>query len=153
MNRTGTVLLNVLLAYLLAACSSPLTVEQQIIAVIRDMEARIEAGERRPFMEHVAEGFYGQEGTMNRDQLNAFVLFQLHRHERVHVQLLPVHVTPGKPGEAEARFNALLTGGKGLLPDSGQVYEFVTRWQRQDDEWMLVSAHWQAAAIGVGLDH
>ena len=53
----------------LFACSKPLTVEQQVIAVIREMEARIENGERRPFMSHVTEDFEGQNGGLTRDQL------------------------------------------------------------------------------------
>jgi len=126
-----------------AACSPALTVEQQIIGVIRDMEANIEAGERRPFMAHVAAEFAGQNEAMTRDQLNALVLFQLHRHQRLHVQLFPIQVIAGMPGSAEARFRALLTGGPGWLPDRGQVYDIATRWQLQNDEWMLVGAQWQ----------
>jgi hypothetical protein len=125
-----------------SACNSELTLEQQIIEVVRDMESRIEAGERRPFMEHVSDEFIGQWDTMNRDQLNAFILFQLHRHERVHAQLLPIHVTEVSAGMADAHFRALLTGGPGNLPDSGRLYEISTRWRKQEDEWMLISASW-----------
>jgi hypothetical protein len=135
--------MQLLLVLIPAACSPALSVEQQVIVVIRDMEARIEAGERRPFMEHVSAEFAGQNGAMTRDQLNALVLYQLHQHQRVHAQLFPIHVTSGIPGEAEARFSALLTGGPGWLPDNGQVYEFITRWRLQDDQWALISAQWK----------
>jgi hypothetical protein len=136
----------------LPACSPELTVEQQVIRVIRDMESRIEAGERRPFMAHVADDFTGQWDTMNKDQLNAFVLFQLHRHERVQAQLLPIRVTPKAAGAAEARFRVLLTGGPGMLPRSGQLYEIVSQWRRRDDDWMLASATWTAVDIEHALD-
>jgi hypothetical protein len=128
---------------LLTACSKELTVEQQIIAAIRDMEARIEEGERRPFMAHVAEDFVGQNGAMTVQQLNAMVLFQLHRNQRVRAQLLPIHVTSDGPDRAEARFDALITSGPGLIPDQGQKFEFLTLWQRREDEWLLVGASWQ----------
>ena len=144
--------MQLLLVYILAACSPALTVEQQVIVVIRDMEARIEAGERRPFMEHVSAEFAGQNGAMTRDQLNALVLYQLHQHQRVHAQLFPIHVTAGIPGEAEARFGALLTGGPGWLPDNGQVYDFITRWRHQDDQWVLISAQWKPGTIGAVPD-
>jgi hypothetical protein len=137
----------ILLFCALAACSPPLSVEQQIIAVIRDMEARIEASERRPFMEHVAAEFTGQQEAMTRDQLNALVLYQLHRHQKLRAQLFPIQVIALKPEEAEARFRALVTGGPGWLPESGQVYEIETRWLRQDDEWRLISAHWKPVQI------
>ncbi|MEE8495217.1 MAG: hypothetical protein V3S21_01965, partial [Xanthomonadales bacterium] len=48
------------------ACSPPLTVSQQIIATIREMEARIENGEPRQFTKHVSEDFSGQNGQLNR---------------------------------------------------------------------------------------
>ncbi len=142
--------MQLLLAYILAACSPALSVEQQVITVIRDMEARIEAGERRPFMEHVSVEFRGQNGAMTRDQLNALVLYQLHQHQRVHAQLFPIQVTTSIPGEAEARFSALLTGGPGWLPDHGQVYDFITRWRLEDGEWVLISAQWKSGNIGTG---
>jgi hypothetical protein len=128
--------------FVLGGCSEERTIEQQIIAVIRDMEAHIENGERRPFMQRVAEDFSGQNGVMNKQQVNAIVLYQLHRNQRVHAQLLPVHVTSDSPDLAEAKFSALVTGGPGLLPDQGQKFEFHTFWQRRDGEWKLVKADW-----------
>jgi hypothetical protein len=143
--------MQLLLVHILAACSPAMSVEQQVITVIRDMEEHIEAGERRPFMEYVSAEFAGQNRAMTRDQLNALVLYQLHQHQRVHAQLFPIQVTTGIPGEAEARFSALLTGGRGWLPDNGQVYEFITRWRHQDDKWVLISAQWKPGTIDQGL--
>lgn len=137
----------IFLLFVVAACSPPLSVEQQIIAVIRDMEARIEAGERRPFMEHVAQEFTGQQEAMTRDQLNALVLYHMHRHQKLRAQLFPIQVIALKPEEAEARFRVLVTGGAGWLPESGQVYEIETRWRRQDDDWLLINAHWKPVYI------
>ena len=51
----------------LASCEQPLTVDQQIIATILEIENSIEAGERRPFMDYVAEDFQGQGGSLNRN--------------------------------------------------------------------------------------
>jgi len=138
----------ILLLCALMGCSQPLSVEQQIIAVIRDMEARIEAGELRPFMEHVSEDFMGQRGAiMTRDQLNALMLAQILRHQRLHAQLFPINVTSDNPGEARARFRALVTGGPGWIPESGQVYEIVTLWRFQREEWLLVHANWKPVAV------
>jgi len=132
----------------LTGCSQPLSVEQQVIAVIREMEARIEEGELRPFMEHVSAGFTGQQGAiMNRDQLKALMLAQLLRHQSVHAQLFPIHVTSDTPEEARARFRALVTGGPGWLPENGQLYQIDTRWRLQSGDWMLVAASWKPVAI------
>jgi hypothetical protein len=134
-------------AWMAGACSQPLTVEQEVIATIRDMESSIESGERRPFIAHVDKNFNGQDAVMTRDQLNALILYQLNRHAQVQVQFMPIHITPAKNGEAEAYFDVLLTGGPGWLPDSGQVFSFVTRWHQQGGEWLLLSANWKPVTI------
>ena len=144
--------LSLLLLCILSACSPAPSVEQQIIAIIRDMEARVEAGERRPFMAHVAADFSGQREAVNRDQLNALVLYHMQRQQRLHAQLFPIQVTPGQPGTAEARFRVLLTGGSGWLPDRGRIYDITTRWRQQDDEWMLISAHWRPLEVEDSFD-
>ena len=144
---SGTLLLSCLVA-----CSPQMSVEQQVISAIRDMEAAVEAGERRTFMQHVAGDFTGQGEIRTRDQVNALVLYQLHRHEQVHAQLLPIFVTPSGQDEAEARFHVLLTGGKGWLPEQGQMYEFNTRWKLREGDWMLTAARWKAAVLEDALD-
>jgi hypothetical protein len=140
-----------LLVGLLAACAKPLTVEQRIIATIRDMEATIESGERRAFMAHIADDFTGQREAMTRDQVQAMVLFQLNRHKRLQAQLFPIHVTETGPGAASATFKALITGGPNWIPENGKVVDFDTRWTRIDDEWMLQSASWTPVSLDAAL--
>jgi hypothetical protein len=137
---------------LAAACDKPLTVEQQIIATIRDMEALIEDGERRAFMEHIAPDFSGRNGSMNRDQVRALVIFRLNRHKKLRAQLFPIQVEETAPGRAIARFRALVTGGAGWLPESGQVFDFVTQWRLDDDEWLLIGADWKPVDLERALD-
>jgi hypothetical protein len=141
------------LVVLLVACSPPLTVEQQVIAVIRQMEEQIEAGERRDFMTHIAEDFAGQDGRMNRDQVRALVVFQLRRFERLQAQLFPIAVTETGPDHATAKFRALVTGGPGWIPERGQVYDFTTAWRREDDAWLLVGADWAPVPLDEVLDN
>lgn len=123
-------------------CSKPLTTEQQVIAVIRDMEARIEDAERRPFMNHVADGFNGQNGQVNRDELRGLVMYQLNKYQRLSAQLFPIRVTETGEGLASAKFRALITGGAQWLPENGQIYDFDTHWSKASGEWMLVKANW-----------
>ncbi|MDT8319205.1 MAG: hypothetical protein RQ826_01625 [Xanthomonadales bacterium] len=130
-----------------SACGQPPSVEQQIIATIRSMEAKIEAGESRRFMQHVAAGFEGQQGAMTRQQVHALVLFQLKRYQRLRAQLLPISVAPESEVAARARFRALVSGGPEWIPESGQLYEFETRWVRENDEWLLQSARWRPVPL------
>jgi hypothetical protein len=146
------IFLLLLAAVSLWACSQPLTVEQQVIAVIREMEARIEAGERLAFMDYVASDFSGRNGTMNHDQVKALVVFQLNRHKRLQAQLFPIRVESTDEARAEARFRALVTGGPNWLPESGQVFDFVTRWRLEDGEWLLYSADWEPIELEHALD-
>ena len=142
-----------LLAATVQACSQPLTVEQQVIATIRQMEERIEAGERRAFMTHIGENFTAQNGQMNRDQVRALVVFQLNRYERLQAQLFPISVTETAPGSARAEFRALVTGGPNWIPDSGQVYDFLTEWELDGDEWMLIRADWKPVPLDEVLEN
>jgi len=143
------VLLPVTLALLgaLASCGKQLTVEQQIIATIREMEARIEAGERRPFMEHISEDFSGQGGSMNREQVRALMIMQLNRYQRLQGQLLPIQVEDTGEDTASANFRALVTGGPNWIPESGQVFEFDTRWRKVDGDWLLTAADWDPVPL------
>ena len=146
-------MLVVLAALTLAVgCDKPLTLEQQIIATIRDMEARIENRERRAFMAKIAPDFSGRNGNMNREQLRALVVFRLNRHKELNAQLFPIQVEETTPGQASARVRALVTGGAGWLPESGQVFDFVTEWRRDDDEWLLVGADWTPVDLNRALD-
>ena len=137
--------LAVLLMAALSACSKPLTVEQQVIAAIREMETRIEDGERRQFIRHVSEDFSGQNGELNRQQLQGFVIYQLNRHQRLHAQLFPISVKETGEETASANFRALITGGPGWIPDQGQLYDFETLWRDEGGEWKLTSADWKPA--------
>ena len=130
-----------------SACSRPLTVEQQIIATIREMEARIENGEPRQFIGHVSENFSGQKGQLNRPQLRGLVVYQLNRHQRLHAQLFPISVHETGEETASAKFRALITGGPGWIPDQGQLYDFETLWRYQGGEWKLTNANWNPVPL------
>jgi hypothetical protein len=131
----------------LCACSQPLTLEQQIIATIREMEAKMEAGERRRFLGHISEDFTGQDGAMTREQVRALVVFQLNRHKSLQAQLFPIHVAESGEDTATADFRALVTGGPNWIPENGQVYDFETHWRLVDDEWYLYAANWTPVAL------
>lgn len=131
---------------LLIACSEErLTVEQQIIAAILEMEQHAEAGERAEFMERVAGDFNGQLGTLTRDEFRRFMVMQWNEHNRLHAQLFPITVRETGEGLAVAEFNALITGGRGLLPDSGELFSIRTRWVLVGDDWQMASADWEPA--------
>lgn len=149
--EAGRIAAALLLVLLAAACGEEPTVEQQVIATIREMEAHIEAGERRPFLDYVAEEFSGQRGSLNRDQLRALMIMQLNRYQRLQGQLFPIRVEETGEGTAAARFRALVTGGPNWIPESGQVFDFETHWRLIDGDWRLTAADWDPVPLDEAL--
>lgn len=135
----------------LSSCSEELTVEQQVIITIREMEERVEAGERRPFMEYIAADFRAQNGSMNREQVRALFVYQLNRHKRLQARLFPITVSETGELTASASFRALVTGGPGWIPESGQVFDFVTQWRNEEGQWLLTSADWDPVPLEEAL--
>ena len=128
---------------LLLACSKQLTVEQQVIATLRNMEVAAEAGEHLEFIGYVAVTFTAQHGSMARRDFHRFMIYQINQHRRQRAQFFPIYVTDLGNDQAAAQFQLLVTGGAGLLPESGQLYEVQTRWIRDGSEWMLEGAEWE----------
>jgi len=139
-------------ALALTGCGRSLTVEQQVINTIREMETRLEAGQRIAFMAHLADEFRAQDGGMTREEVRALVIFQLQRYEQLQGRLFPIRVTETGAGTAEARFRALVTGGAGWIPDSGQVYDFDTWWRLEGGDWLLTAANWKPVPLDEVLD-
>lgn len=140
-------LLATLCGSLLAGCGAELTVEQQVIATIRNMEVAAEDGEHFEFMTFVAETLQAQNGSMDRNAFHRFMIFQINQHRRLQAKFFPIHVRELGEGRASANFHVVVTGGGGLLPDSGQVYQVETGWIRDGDDWLLEQAEWQPARL------
>jgi hypothetical protein len=131
-----------------AGCGGEPTLEQQIIAVIEEMEAQAEAGERRAFMKHVDREFMGQGGTMTRDDLRVFFVMQLNRYHHIEARLLPITVRDLGDGRAGAGFRTLVTGGRpGMLPEGGRLLQVSTTWARKAGDWLLVTADWKPVEL------
>ena len=131
-----------LVLLLVTACGGEQTVEQQIIATIIEMEAYGEEGRRGSFMKMVHETFIGQQGAMTRDEFRLFMIMQWNRNQRLQAQLFPIRVRELEQGQASANFRALITGGRGLIPERGQLYEITTVWVKSDGDWLLTEADW-----------
>jgi hypothetical protein len=132
-----------LAGFLLASCGKERTVEQQIVSVIREMEENGEAGSRGAFMDRVHESFTGQAGSLTRDDFHRFMVLQWNQNQRLYAQLFPIAVTEDWDQQASARFNVLVTGGRGFIPDRGQMFEVFTIWQLEEGDWYLIRADWE----------
>ena len=133
----------VIAVLLLAACGDDLTVEQQVIATLRNMEYAAEEGQHLEFMTYVAESFGAQQGSMDRREFHRFMIFQINQNRRLQAQFFPIFVTETGEDTASAHFRILVTGGAGLLPESGQLFEVETGWLRDGGDWNLTEADWE----------
>lgn len=131
------------LAACLAACGAGDSTEERIRTLIGELETHAEAGDRRAFMAHLAPDFLGQNG-MTHEEFRAYFILQLNRYRRLRATLMPISVEHAGGERARAEFRALVTGGPGLLPEQGQLYDVTTLWVRRDGDWLLHQATWEA---------
>jgi len=149
----------VLVVLLLAGCGKELSVEQQVIATLEEMEQSAEAGEIQDFISYVADDFSGQSSGMNRRDFHRFMLFQINKNRRLQAQFFPIHVQASdavqNPIQASAQFKILITGGPGIFPERGQLFAVETEWIRDGSDWLLSKADWEPvdlAQLPVGID-
>ena len=141
------VLSAVLAVLLITACGKKLTVEQQVIATLRNMEYAAEEGQHLDFMTYIADSFSGQQGSLDRREFHRFMIFQINQHRRLQAQFFPIFVNETGEGNATAHFKILVTGGAGLLPDSGQLFEVETEWVHDGGDWLLSRADWEPVRL------
>ena len=134
-------------ALLLVACAEKLSVDQQIIATLRNMEYAAEEGEHFEFMAYLADSFSGQQGSMDRRGFHRFMIFQINQNRRLQAQFFPIYVKETGENQASAHFRLLVTGGGGLLPDRGQLFAVETHWLREGGDWLLDKADWKAVQL------
>ncbi|MCP4045810.1 MAG: hypothetical protein GY732_07450 [Gammaproteobacteria bacterium] len=132
---------------LLAACSEELSIDQQIIATLRNMEYAAEEGEHFEFISYLSDSFRAQQGTMDRREFHRFMIFQINQNRRLQAQFFPIYVKETGENTASAHFRILVTGGGGLLPDRGQLFDVETHWLRDGSDWKLDKADWKTVRL------
>ncbi|HVJ63327.1 MAG TPA: nuclear transport factor 2 family protein [Tahibacter sp.] len=134
-----------MLAAVFAAGCSRTPDEVRIREAITAMETAVEAREPRAFMEHVADDFTGNRGSIDRAQLHNLLRGQFLRNEEIGVTLGPIEVEL-MDKRATAKVTATLTGGGsgGWIPERGAAYAFTTGWKNDGGEWRCISAEWEA---------
>jgi len=141
------VLYLLLTSLLLVACGDKLSVEQQIITTLRVMEEAAENGEHFEFIGYVSDSFKGQNGSMDRREFHRFMIYQINEKRRLQAQFFPIHVQESGPDSASANFRILVTGGAGLLPESGRVFDVETHWLSDGTDWKLEMANWETVQL------
>lgn len=136
---------SLVLTALLAGCGTPPPAEQRILETLTEMELALEAGEVGKFLDPIAEDFIAENRALDRAALGLLVRRERLARSRIAITRFEPEVRLHGDDRATAAFQALATGGSGLLPDEGQLWRVETSWRLDDDEWRLIGASWQRA--------
>lgn len=128
------------LGMVLAACQRT-PPEQRLRATIAGLQSAIEQHDASALQDAMAEDFIGH-GGLDRDGARRMAVGTFLRYRDVGVSLGPLDIDL-RQEHATVRFTAALTGGSGILPDSGQVYDVETGWRLEGGDWLLVNAQWK----------
>lgn len=129
-----------LVSLMLAACARP-SPEQKLRETISGMRKAIEQRDTSVLQDALAGDFIGPEG-LDREGARRMAQAMFLRYRDVGVTLGPLDVDL-RERHATVRCTAAITGGAGMLPESGQVYDLETGWRLEDGEWRLVNASWK----------
>jgi hypothetical protein len=115
--------------------------EQALRKTIDEMQQAGAQKDIQGLMNSFADDFAGSEG-MSRDEFRRNVSLIWLRHKDIGIQtgLMEVALLDDR---ATVNFTVALSGGQGLIPDQGQIYQVQTGWRLENDEWKLISATWK----------
>jgi hypothetical protein len=127
---------------LLTACSRP-PAETQIHATLSDMAEAVEEADVSAFLAPIAEDFAGDTWQLDRRGARLLLMREMRAHERLRARLVDIQIEFPTADRATASFQAVLTGGSGLLPEDGGWYRVETGWRLDGGDWKLISAGWE----------
>lgn len=131
---------------LLVGCGESLPAEQQIRQRIQAMQADLAEGNARAFMSPVAEDFTAATRNLDRRAAGLLLRREMMAHDSLTARLADIEIELQGDSRATATMHAVVTGGTGLIPDTGGWYRLETGWRLDDGEWMLISARWETIA-------
>lgn len=141
-SRTCGLLCVLLMAVLVLSGCSRTPPEERLRATIDGLQQAVEQRDGSALQTSIAEDFIGP-GGLDRDGARRMAQAMFLRYRDVSVNLGPLEIEL-RDRHATVRFTAALTGGAGVLPESGQLYDVETGWRLEDGEWRLVNADWKS---------
>lgn len=134
-----------LLILLLAGCSRP-DDETRIRAHIDSMTTALSEANSRAFKAPLAEDFSGETWDLDRRAVQLLLLREFQAHDRIRARVFDINVDLFDDGRASADFQAVVSGGRGMLPEQGAWYRVSTGWRQDGSDWELISARWEQIA-------
>ena len=130
-----------LLCCLLSGCEK--TPREQIISQKIDaITSGIEDKDPDSVLEQFNDDFSTPTG-LDKQWVKRVMLLQMMRQQSIHVVLTHLQIEARDDFITDASFNVLITGGQGLIPQDGAIYQVETQWRLLDDDWLLNYASWR----------
>ena len=101
----------------------------------------VESRDARALLHHVADDFTRDSGGFDRRQMRALLLGVFLRNQRIRV-VTTVREVRIDGDRGRVRLNLLATGGAGLLPERGRLWDVSSAWRREGSDWKLYNAEW-----------
>lgn len=116
--------------------------EKELRATVAQMAAAIEKRDPGAFLDAVAEDFTRESSAFGKQEAKRLLAGLMLRNAKIGVSAIVSDVKIDGP-RATAKVRVLATGGEGLLPERGQVWEFDTVWRRDGSKWRVFNAEWR----------
>ena len=131
----------VLVFGLLTGCAEEKSDEAMIQAQIKILQEAIETHDRGKFMAVIDTEYYDQLNS-DRKSLQRMLLGFFLRYKDISVYVSASQVAVMQV-RAEVQSQILVTGGKGLLPESARHYQVSSCWKKVSDDWLLSCLEWE----------
>ncbi len=131
----------VLVFGLLTGCAEEKSDEAMIQEQIKILQEAIETHDRGKFMAVIDTEYYDQLNS-DRKSLQRMLLGFFLRYKDISVYVSANQVAVMQV-RAEVQSQILVTGGKGLLPESARHYQVTSCWKKVADDWLLSCLEWE----------
>jgi hypothetical protein len=139
----GRVLLLALLCGWLTACSENPD-EARLLERLNTLETALQDKKSDAVLDLLTDNFTTGEGQTPVD-VKRLLLAHFLRNQNIGVMRTGTEVSldDSYRDQATARFQALVTGGEGLLPERGRQFQVESRWLFQNGDWYLDRLEWK----------
>jgi hypothetical protein len=127
------------------------TEQDKVKKIITGIQKAAEDKDIKKIVASLSKTYTDQQGY-DHDTIKGLLMGYFFRHQRVHVYI-PDIVILVEGVSANVELQAVLTGNQagsaaGILPESLGIYAFAVSLHKEDDEWKVISAHWNRVGEG-----